>query len=163
MTYQIQNNNLKILTLNDRSEVNTSTYGVLYLKKPLNFEDVNEYKVTINSFNKRKSHKGKKLKSVDNCKITIKVNDVNEAPIFDEETFQRSILEGSEVDVDLGEPITARDPEQDKFEFELKDQNLPFRIDKQLGTLFVAGRLDREEREKYNLIVIGMVFRNNLL
>ena len=140
--------------------MNTSTYGVLYLKKPLNFEDVNEYKVTINSFNKRKSNKGKKLKSTENCKITIKVNDVNEPPIFDEETFQRSILEGSEVDVDLGEPITARDPEQDKFEFELKDQNVPFRIDKQLGTLFVAGRLDREEQEKYNLIVIGMVFRN---
>ena len=38
----------------DRGDVDTSTYGVIYLKKELDYEDQKEYKVTISSVNKKK-------------------------------------------------------------------------------------------------------------
>ena len=84
--------------------------------------------------------------------------DIDEPPAFDEAMFQRSVLEGTEVgNVVPGGPITARDPDAglQKFEFTLLDPSAPFRIDRQLGTLMVNGRLDREEKDKYVVDIIG--------
>lgn len=157
----------------DRGDVDTITYGVIYLKKQLDYEDQKEYKITVNSVNKKKGmitdhlanikhfhkgHRNKKLTS-EKCVITIQVRDVDEPPAFDEAMFQRSVLEGTEVGTVIpGGPITARDPDTaglQKFEFELVDKTLPFRIDRQLGSLMVNGRLDREEKDKYLVDIIG--------
>ena len=89
--------------------------------------------------------------------VTIGVTDVNEAPVFDDgATTIIEIAENSSTGTNVGQPLTATDPEGDTFTYSLTSSDAAFfDIHPTTGQIIVASeaRLDYESGVRYSLMV----------
>lgn len=121
------------------------THGILRTKKSLDREDIPEYKLIIKAVDKDGS------RYTSTAVVNIVVLDTNDhAPRFSEIFF----IEVPE-DALIGFPvihITAMDKDigvNTIISYSIQDQQIPFSIDRNSGTIFVVSPLDREHQDHY--------------
>ena len=91
----------------------------------------------------------------DSIDVTINVKDLNEPPVFDDNAPDAiNVMENTD-DVDIGEPVTAEDPDDgDTVTYKLDDNDgAAFDIDSTTGQIKTKGALDKETKETYNVTV----------
>ena len=95
------------------------------------------------------------LTSTIDVTVMITVTDVNEAPIFNDGAMAtRSIAENTEANTNIGNPLTAADPEEDELSYSLGgDDAASFDIDPATGQLMTKEALDYETKKTYTVTV----------
>ena len=128
-----------------------STSGQMKTKAALNFETKASYEVTVTV----SDGKG----GTDSIAVTINVNDINEntgGPAFTERpSTTRSIPENTPANVNIGEPLTATDIDNDILDyyfFGLID-SIYFSIDSSTGQLKTKASLNHEQKSSHTLQV----------
>ena len=125
--------------------------GQLQTKAALDFETKASYEVTVTV----SDGKG----GTDSIAVTINVNNINEntgGPAFTERpSTTRSIPENTPADVNIGEPLTATDIDNDILRYYLVGSfdYTSFSIDSSTGQLKTKASLDREQKSSYTLQV----------
>ena len=126
--------------------VNTS--GQLQTKAALDYETKNAYSVTITVSDGTLT---------DSITVTITVIDIDEnrAPVFTEGvSTTRSIAENTASGVNIGEPISATDADNDTLAYSLSGADaLAFAIDTKSGQLKTNAALDYETRNAYSVAI----------
>ena len=124
-----------------------SKTGQLKTKAALDYETKSTYTVIVNV----SDGKG------DNASITvtIKITDVNEPPMFTVgNSTTRSIAENTASGINIGNPITATDPESGTLTYGLGGTDADaFSIDNKTGQLKTKGVLDYETKPSYTVII----------
>ena len=78
----------------------------------------------------------------------------NSAPVFASSAMTRSVVENTEAGIDIGEPITATDPQDQTIEYTLGGADAGhFDIDSATGQLMTSGALDHESKDTYTVTV----------
>ena len=126
-------------------DINT---GQIKTNAGLNYESKDTYQVTctVNDGS-----------STDIINVTIEVTDVNEAPVFAEESIPFSIAENTAAATNIGDAITATDPDEDVLTYTLGGTGAAsFDIDENTGQLKTKAALDFETLPNtYSLSVIA--------
>ena len=123
------------------------TSGQLQTKAALDYEDKDAYSVTVNVSD------GNLTDSID---ITINITDIDEnrAPAFSGDTATRSIAENTGAGQDIGNPMTATDPDGDDLEYSLGGADeASFSIVSTSGQLRTKAALDYESKNRYEVTV----------
>ena len=123
------------------------TSGQLQTKAALDYEDKDAYSVTVNVSD------GNLTDSID---ITINITDIDEnrAPAFSGDTATRSIAENTGAGQDIGNPMTATDPDGDDLEYSLGGADeASFSIVSTSGQLRTKAALDYESKTQYEVTV----------
>ena len=81
--------------------------------------------------------------------ITVKVNNVNEAPEIEDQTFK--VAEDAKVETKVG-TVVAKDPDSDKLTYKALDTSSVFTV-KSNGDIILKGGLDYETITNYTLLV----------
>ena len=92
----------------------------------------------------------------DEITVTINVTDVNDAPTFDGETATRAVAENSEAGVDIGAPVAATDPDDERhadLRPWTRTDAASFGIVAMSGQLQTKVPLDHETTPSYTVIV----------
>ena len=133
------------------SFVIVDTTGQLQTKAALDFETTASYEVTVTV----SDGKG----GTDSIAVTINVNNINEntgGPAFTERpSTTRSIPENTPAGVNIGEPLTATDIDNDILRYYILGSfdYTSFSIDSSTGQLKTKASLDREQKSSYTLQV----------
>ncbi len=86
--------------------------------------------------------------------VTIPVNDVNEAPMFADETAERSVDENTEAGEAIDDAVEATDADSDKLTYTLGGDDISsFGIDENTGQLMTMAMLDHETKASYMVMV----------
>ena len=81
----------------------------------------------------------------------------NQAPQFASSTMTREVAENTEAGIDIGDPITATDPQDQTIEYTLGGADAShFDIDMAMGQLKTMGALDHESKDSYTVTVTAM-------
>ena len=84
----------------------------------------------------------------------IDVDEANEQPAFADETTTRSIIENMAAAENVGDPVTATDPDRDALEYALGGTDASsFDIDTSTGQLLTDAALDHETKSSYSVTV----------
>ena len=91
----------------------------------------------------------------DSIGVTINVDDVNEPPVFDANApIALNVVENTAANVDIGDPVTATDPENDPVTYELDDgDGASFDIDTNTGQIKTKASLMDESQASYTVTV----------
>ena len=109
--------------------------GQLQTNAALDYEKKSTYTVTVTVYD---SWGGEA-----SIAVTIKVTDVNEAPVFAEESSTtRQVFASSPINTNVGSPVSATDPEGGTITYSLGDTDSDkFSIDSSTGQIKVAAKL----------------------
>ena len=78
----------------------------------------------------------------------------NQAPVFASSAMTRSVAENTAAGIDIGDPITATDPQDQTIEYTLGGTDAGhFDIDMAMGQLKTMGALDYESKDTYTVTV----------
>ena len=129
----------------NRFRINSET-GQLRTHAALDYETKTSYSMIV-----RATDTGDKK---DDINVTINVND-NEAPQFSEDSTTRSVDENTARGVNIGDPVSATDPDaDDTLTYTLGGPNgNRFRINSETGQLRTHARLDYETHTSHSVIV----------
>ncbi len=124
-----------------------STSGQLQTEAALDYETKNSYTVTVTATDTGDA--------ADTITVTITVADVNEAPAFDGESAERSIAENTGSGVNIGDAVSATDPDtDDMLEYSLGGTDAAsFDIGSTNGQLRTKAALDYETKASYSVTV----------
>ena len=135
----------------DDNSFDVGASGQLQTKEALDFETQSSYTVTITASDGKTDHDA-------TITVTINVMDVNEAPVFPEDTDNTlDVDENTAAGVDIGDPVAAMDPDgtdadpetagTQSLEYTLDDGTdaAHFAIDDGTGQLMTDGALDFED------------------
>ena len=124
-----------------------STSGQLQTNAALNYESKSSYSVTVEVSDGNGGS--------DSIPVTISVTDVNEAPSFATDTATRSIAENTASGEDIGNAVTATDPDTgDTLTYTLGGANAAaFSIVSTSGQLRTNAALDYETKSSYSVTV----------
>ena len=91
----------------------------------------------------------------DMATVTINVTDVNEQPMFAEDTAMRSVAENTAAGMNVGDPVMAMDEDEgDTLTYALGgDDAASFDIDSSSGQLMTSAALDYETKATYTVTV----------
>ena len=130
----------------DADDFTITQAGDLAFASTPNYEDAtdsdmdNEYLVTVQASDGN---------STTTRVVTVTVTDINEDPVFLEESADRSVLENTLAGVNVGNPISAIDPDRDALTYTLLgDIATAFEIDSS-GQLRTKIMIDREKASSY--------------
>ena len=129
--------------------------GQLQTKDPLDHETKSSYSVTV-SVSDRKDADGNPDTATDaTITVTVTVTNVNEPPEFpSSETGARSVAENTAAGQNIGNPVTATDPEDDTLTYSLdSDDAESFDIIPSTGQLQTKADLDYEDKASYSVTV----------
>ncbi len=126
-----------------------STTGQIYTKASLDYERKTTHSVTVTVSDGNGGS--------DSIAITIYIRDVNEnrAPVFVEGAAStRSIAENTGSGVNIGNPVSARDTDNDTLTYSLSGQDAAsFSIDSSSGQLRTQAPLDYEGKSNYSVTI----------
>ena len=90
----------------------------------------------------------------DTIDVTISVTDVNEAPVFADDSITLSVAENTAANTDIGSAITATDPDEDILEYTLGGTDVTsFGINSETGQLKTEATLDYETETSYSVTI----------
>uniref|UniRef100_A0A4W3JUX9 Cadherin domain-containing protein n=1 Tax=Callorhinchus milii TaxID=7868 RepID=A0A4W3JUX9_CALMI len=122
-----------------KTDANTQE-GVITLKKPLDFEKLNRYKIEVEADNPTPGSWMTKTKA----ELLVTVLDVDEPPVFSHPFYSFSVSENQPADTQVGQ-VKAKDPDQTGGSF--------FRIAPDSGNIYTRVSLDRETHAWHNITV----------
>uniref|UniRef100_W5MD19 Cadherin-5 n=1 Tax=Lepisosteus oculatus TaxID=7918 RepID=W5MD19_LEPOC len=132
--------------------------GAIFLLQPLDYENKQRYtfevavsEETVPSAQVR-SHKN------DKARVTVNVLDVDEPPVFTNETYRFHVKENVPVNTIIGR-VSAWDPDKANktIRYEI-NKGFPVRINEETGELLTAKELDRELNALHQLIVTAVEY-----
>ena len=110
--------------------------GQLKTSGALNYETKDSYTVTVTVSDGSQN---------DTITVTINVTDVNEAPVFADDSTTLSVAENTVANTNIGSAITATDPDEDILEYTLGGTDATsFGINSETGQLKTKDALDFE-------------------
>ena len=125
-----------------------STTGQIKTKATLDYETKNTYAVTLTVSDGL---------ATETITVTINVTDIDEnrAPVFTEgDTATRTVAENTAPSANIGEAMTATDPDNDTLTYHLEGQDASaFGIDNNTGQLKTDAALDYETKTTYTVSV----------
>ena len=124
-----------------------SATGQITADESLNYEEEDEYSVTVGVSDGKDSSGTADTVIDDTIDITISVTDVNEPPSFtDGATGKRNLPENSAADSKVGKPVAATDPEGDTLSYSIRNTNINqrFHVNSATGQLTVAWNTPRD-------------------
>ncbi len=122
-----------------------TTNGQIKTKVALNYETKKSYAVVVTASDETLS---------DTINITINVSDVNDAPVFADDSTTRSIAENTDADTNIGDPISATDEDEDTLTYTLAGTDAAsFDINSTDGQLKTKASLDFETKSSYAVTV----------
>jgi hypothetical protein len=165
VTFEVaENGNLFIgrLTATDADTRDTLTYSLsgdgatlfrigqefaqLYSKEKLNYEATEDHTYTVTVTVSDGA-------AMDTITVTITVTDVNDSPMFADETATREVAENTEAGEDIGDPVAATDEDDKTLVYNLDSANSPlFTIDSE-GQLKTYAPLNREGKSSYRVTI----------
>ncbi len=117
--------------------------GQLKTSAALDHEDDDTYGVTVTV------NDGS---STDTISVTISVTDVNEAPVFADDSTTLSVAENTAASTNIGSAITATDPDGDDLTYSLEGSDAAsFDIVSTTGQLKTKAALDYEDETSYSV------------
>ena len=133
----------------------SSTTGQLQTKAALDFEDKSSYTVTVSVRDSKDSNGDADEVTDDTITVTIQVANLNEAPVFPtSETGMRSVYENTGAGMNIGDPFTATDPDNDTLTYSLDTTSAAsFDISSTTGQLQTKAALDFEDKSSYTVTV----------
>ena len=112
----------------------------------LDYETKREYRVTVTVEDP--------FQATDSVAVTIAVEDVNEAPVFDEAAATRTVVEHTPAEQALGPPLAATDDDADPLTYTLDPASAAtFTIGAQTGQVRTSAALDHEAQGEYVVTV----------
>ena len=135
----------------------SSTTGQLQTKAALDFEDKSSYTVTVSVRDSKDSNGDADEVTDDTITVTIQVANLNEAPVFPtSETGMRSVNENTGAGMNIGDPFTATDPDNDTLTYSLNvTSRATFDIVATTGQLQTKAALDYETTPSYTVTVFA--------
>ncbi|XP_007906050.1 cadherin-5 [Callorhinchus milii] len=132
-----------------KTDANTQE-GVITLKKPLDFEKLNRYKIEVEADNPTPGSWMTKTKA----ELLVTVLDVDEPPVFSHPFYSFSVSENQPADTQVGQ-VKAKDPDQARnaIQYRLKTGGSFFRIAPDSGNIYTRVSLDRETHAWHNITV----------
>ncbi|ELV14187.1 Cadherin-17 [Tupaia chinensis] len=129
--------------------------GYVIVKKPLDFETAAISNIVFKAENPEPLVSGVTYNASSFATLRLIVTDVNEAPLFSQNTFQAKTREDAAVGTKLGK-VSAKDPEGLDIRYSLRgDTRRWLKIDPVTGEIFNAAPLDREVESLYRVQVVA--------
>ena len=117
--------------------------GQLKTSAALDHEDEDTYEVTVTV------NDGSSTDTID---VTINVTDVNEAPVFSDDSKTLSVAENTAADTNIGSAVSATDPEGDDLTYSLEGADAgSFDVVDSTGQLKTKAALDYESDTSYSV------------
>ena len=136
-----------------------ATTGQLKTKAALDYETKSSYTVTVSVRDSKDNNSAADEATDDTISVTILVANVNEAPEFPTsvtETGTRNVDENTSPGVNIGEPVTATDADNDPLTYSLEDRDRAvFDIVSTTGQLRTKAALDYERGGLYYITVFA--------
>ena len=130
----------------DAAAFNLMPSGQLRTKVPLNHEEKDSYQVRIEVSDGNGG--------TDTIAVSISVTDVNDAPVFADDTISRSVAENTPTDQNIGLAVTATDEDGDALTYSLDGTDaLSFGIDRNTGQLKTKASLNYETEASYQVSI----------
>ena len=138
----------------DHFHIDSST-GQILTYGDLNYETKSTYHLAVSVTDGYDIYGDPDSAEDDSIGVTISVNDVNEAPVFaDDAPTALNVIENTAAGVDIGDPVTATDPENDPVTYELDDgDGASFEIDTNTGQIKTKASLMDEAQDTYTVTV----------
>uniref|UniRef100_A0A667YF09 Cadherin-20 n=1 Tax=Myripristis murdjan TaxID=586833 RepID=A0A667YF09_9TELE len=143
----------------------TNLFGIITIKKPLNFENKPSYTLKVEGANIHLDpalrHRGP-FKDV--TIVHVSVEDVDEPPVFDSPAYYIELPEDAEIGT-VVKTVSARDPDaaNNTVRYSIERSSDPgkyFYIEITSGSLMTVRSLDREEVAWHNITVLAMEMNN---
>ncbi len=137
--------------------------GQIETKDPLDHETKDTYHLAVSVTDGMDIHGNSDSSEDDSIDVTITVDDVNEPPVFDANApTVLNVVENTAVGVDIGDPVTATDPENAPVTYELDDgDGASFDIDENSGQIKTKASLMNEAQDSYTVTVTASDDNNN--
>ena len=138
----------------DHFHIDSST-GQILTYGDLNYETKSTYHLAVSVTDGYDIYGDPDSAEDDSIGVTISVNDVNEAPVFaDDAPTALNVIENTAAGVDIGDPVTATDPEGKTVTYELDDgDGAAFEIDDTTGQIKTKASLMDEAQDTYTVTV----------
>ena len=132
-----------------------SSTGQLLTHSDLDYETKLSYSVTVSVRDSKDADGNPDTVVDDNIDVTITVTDANETPEFPStETGTRNVAENTASGENVGDPVTATDPDRDSLHYTLGGTDASsFDIDSSTGQLLTDAALDHETGSSYSVTV----------
>ena len=131
--------------------------GVLTFKEPPDYKNPgdNDYSFSIMAYDGNPPSGQEPGRTFFNVNVTvIDVEEANEQPAFADPTATRSIAENTAAGENVGDPVTATDPDRDSLHYTLGGTDASsFAIDSSTGQLLTGAALDHETTSSYSITV----------
>ena len=131
--------------------------GVLTFRQPPDYKESgdNEYSFNVEAYDGNPPSGQRPGKTFYSVTVTvIDVEEANEQPAFADATTTRSIIENTEAGENVGDPVTATDPDRDALEYILGGTDASsFDIGSSTGQLLTDAALDHETKSSYSVTV----------
>ncbi|KAM4606306.1 cadherin-20-like [Polymixia lowei] len=143
----------------------TNHFGIITIKKPLNFEKKPSYTLKVEGANTHLDHAFRHRGPFQDVTIVhVSVEDVDEPPVFDSPAYYIELPEDAEIGT-VVRTVSARDPDAAnntvRYSIERSsDIRKYFYIDITSGSLMTVQALDREEISWHNITVLAMEMNN---
>ena len=143
LEYSLSGDDAMYFTIDEMGQIKVGAGTVL------DYETKSSYSLTVNV------EDSMGMTATIDVTVAITVTDVNEPPIFNDGTMAtRSIAENTEAKAEIGNPLTAADPEDDKLSYSLGgDDAAYFGINSGTGQLMTKEPLDHETKSSYSVTV----------
>ncbi|XP_014036045.2 cadherin-20 [Salmo salar] len=143
----------------------TNLFGIITIKKPLNFESKASYTLKIEGANTHLDHRFLDKGPFSHVTIVhVSVEDIDEPPEFSSAAYYIEVSEEAEIGT-VFKTVSARDPDSSnnsiRYSIEMTtDLGKYFYIDITSGALMTVLALDREELSWHNITVLAMEMSN---
>ncbi|KAM9416464.1 cadherin-20-like isoform 1-T3 [Salvelinus alpinus] len=143
----------------------TNLFGIITIKKPLNFESKASYTLKIEGVNTHLDHRFLDKGPFSHVTIVhVSVEDIDEPPEFSSAAYYIEVSEEAEIGT-VFKTVSARDPDASnnsiRYSIEMTtDLGKYFYIDITSGALMTVLSLDREELSWHNITVLAMEMSN---